>query len=156
MARYEFLTTWCVDASIDAVFDVLNDSAGYPRWWKGVQSVEKLESGDESGVGELDRFTWRSVLPYSLGFDMRVTRVMRPYLIEGRANGELEGVGSWRLYEGQGTAVVYDWRVRTTKLWMNLFGPLARPAFMWNHDLVMRQGGRGLADELGATLLLCD
>ena len=154
MARYEFLTTWCVDAPIDAVFDVLNDSAAYPRWWKGVQGVEKLESGDESGIGEVDRFTWRSFLPYSLGFDMRVTRVVRPYLIEGRANGELEGIGSWRLYEGQGTAVVYDWRVRTTKLWMNLFGPLARPAFIWNHDFVMRQGGRGLAKELGAPLLL--
>ena len=132
MARYEFLTTWCVDAPIDAVFDLLNDAAGYPRWWKGVQSVEVLEPGDEDGVGELDHFTWRSVLPYSLGFDMRGTRVERPHLIEGHATGELEGVGTWRLYEGQGTAVVYDWRVRTTKRWMNLFGPLARPVLL--HD----------------------
>ncbi len=74
----------------------------------------------------------------------------------GHASGELEGVGTWRLYKGDGVAVVYDWRVRTTKPWMNVFGPLARPAFSWNHDVVMRQGGRGLAAELGATLLLCD
>jgi uncharacterized protein YndB with AHSA1/START domain len=156
LARYEFLTTWCLDAPIEAVFDVLQDSTAYPRWWKGVQSVEVLEQGDDLGIGELDHFTWRSVLPYSLGFDLRVTRVERPYLIEGLANGELEGKGTWRLYEGQGTAVVYDWRVRTTRLWMNLFGPLARPAFAWNHDLVMREGGSGLAAELGATLLLHD
>jgi uncharacterized protein YndB with AHSA1/START domain len=156
LAHYEFLTTWCVDAPIGAVWELLNDSAGYPRWWKGVQSVEILEQGDELGVGERDHFTWRSVLPYSLDFDLRVTRVEPPYLIEGRANGELEGVGTWRLYEGQGTAIVYDWRVRTTKLWMNVFGPLARPAFAWNHDLVMRQGGIGLAAELGAGLLLHD
>lgn len=156
MARYEFLTTWCVDAPIEAVYDVLKDAAGYPRWWKGVQSVEVLEQGDEDGVGEVERFTWRSALPYSLSFESRVARVERPYLIEGHASGELEGVGTWRLYEGQGTAIVYDWRVRTTKLWMNLFGPLARPAFMWNHDVVMRQGGHGLATELGAQLLLHD
>ncbi|MDX6652231.1 MAG: hypothetical protein QOJ38_1012 [Solirubrobacterales bacterium] len=156
MVSYEFLTTWCVDAPIEAVFDVLNDAAGYPRWWKGVNSVEVLEPGDESGVGELDRFTWRSVLPYSLSFDLRGTRVERPHLIEGHATGELEGVGTWRLYEGQETAIVYEWRVRTTKLWMNLFGPLARPAFAWNHDIVMRQGGEGLAAELRATLLLHD
>ncbi|HWF35360.1 MAG TPA: hypothetical protein VG295_08300, partial [Solirubrobacteraceae bacterium] len=112
--------------------------------------------GDELGIGELDRFTWRSLLPYSLAFDLRVTRVVRPYLLEGRATGELDGVGTWQLYEGQGTAVVYDWRVRTAKPWMNLFGPIARPAFAWNHDLVMRQGGRGLAAELGTTLLLYD
>lgn len=89
-------------------------------------------------------------------FRLRVTRIERPYLIEGRASGELAGVGTWRLYEGHGTAIVYDWRVRTTKWWMNLFGPLARPAFSWNHDVVMRQGGKGLAEELGATLLVQD
>jgi hypothetical protein len=104
-------------------------------------------------VGELDRFIWRSVLPYSLGFDLRVTRVEPPYLIEGHATGELEGVGTWRLYQGQGVAIVYDWRVRTTKPWMNILGPLARPAFAWNHDVVMRQGAEGLAAQLGATLL---
>ncbi len=93
------------------------------------------------------------MLPYSLGFDLRVTRVERPYAIEAHATGELEGIGTWRLYAGQGTAIVYDWRVRTTKPWMNIFGPLARPAFMWNHDFVMRQGGEGLAAELGVRLL---
>lgn len=154
MGQYEFLTTWCLDAPIEAVFDVLNDSAGYPRWWKGVQSVEVLEARD--GVGRLDRFSWRSVLPYSLSFDLRTTRVERPHLIEGRASGELEGVGTWRLFEGRGTAVVYEWRVRTTRPWMNIAGPLARPAFAWNHDLVMRQGGYGLATELGATLVAHD
>jgi uncharacterized protein YndB with AHSA1/START domain len=156
MADYRFLTTWCLDAPIEAVFDLLSDTAGYPRWWKGVRSVQVLERGGELTLGELDRFVWRSVLPYSLGFDMRVTRVQRPYLIEGHASGELEGVGTWRLYEGQGVAVVYDWRVRTTKRWMNAFGPLARPAFTWNHDLVMRQGGHGLAAALGARLELHD
>jgi uncharacterized protein YndB with AHSA1/START domain len=156
VADYEFVTTWCTDAPIEAVFDLLKDSAGYPRWWKGVLSVERSEQGDELGVGALDHFTWRSVLPYSLGFDLRVTRVERPYLISGDASGELEGVGTWRLYEGDGVAIVYDWRVRTTRQWMNAFGPLARPAFAWNHDLVMRQGGKGLAAELGATLLVHD
>jgi uncharacterized protein YndB with AHSA1/START domain len=156
VAEYEFLTTWCIDAPIEAVFDLLRDSARYPSWWKGVVSVELLSQADEMGVGALHHFTWRSALPYSLGFDMRVTRVKRPYLIEGHASGELEGVGTWRLFEGEGVAVVYDWRVRTTKRWMNIFGPLARPALSWNHDIVMRQGGRGMAAELGGTLLLND
>jgi uncharacterized protein YndB with AHSA1/START domain len=156
VARYEFLTTWCIDAPIEAVFDVINDAAGYERWWRGVQSVELLEAGDDIGIGERDRFVWRSVLPYSLGFDLRVTRVARPHLIEAHASGELEGVGIWRLYEGDGTAVVYDWRVRTTRAWMNILGPLARPAFVWNHNLVMRRGGEGLARQLGARLLAHD
>ena len=39
---------------------------------------------------------------------------------------------------------------------MNLLGPVARPAFAWNHDLVMRQGAFGLAHRLGATLVAHD
>jgi uncharacterized protein YndB with AHSA1/START domain len=154
VADYEFLTTWCLTAPIDRVFDVLHDEASYPQWWKGVKSVEILEPSGDGGVGQLARYSWRSVLPYTLTFDARVSRVEKPYLMEGQARGELEGVGLWRLYEGpDGTAVVYSWNVRTTKAWMNALGPLPRPVFRWNHDLVMRQGGVGLARRLGATLL---
>jgi len=157
MADYEFLTTWCVSAPIESVFGVLHDEATYPQWWKGVQAVKILEPGNGDGVGQVARYSWRSVLPYTLTFDARVSRVERPYLMEGHATGELEGVGLWRLYSGpDGTAVVYSWRVRTTKAWMNALGPLPRPAFRWNHDLVMRQGGFGLARRLGASLLLHD
>jgi hypothetical protein len=39
---------------------------------------------------------------------------------------------------------------------MNALAPLARPAFAWNHDWVMRNGGRGLAGLLGCRLLASD
>lgn len=156
MADYEFLTTWLLDAPIEPVFDVLHDAKRYPEWWRGVRRVEMLSEGDEDGVGELDRFSWRSLLPYTLEFDMRIVRVERPYVIEGTATGELEGSGTWRLFAGPCTAVTYEWRVRTTRAWMNAVGPLARPAFAWNHDFVMRQGGHGLARLLDAQLLAHD
>jgi hypothetical protein len=43
--------------------------------------------------------------------------------------------------------------VRTTKRWMNLAAPLARPVFRWNHDWVMRNGAEGIAELLGCRLL---
>ena len=157
MADYDFLTSWCVDAPIERVFAVLQDSAAFPEWWKGVTAVEVLQPGDAEGVGEVARYSWRSVLPYTLRFDSRITRVEPPYLIEGHATGELEGIGVWRLFAGpDSTAILYAWQVRTTKAWMNVWGPLARPAFRWNHDRVMQQGGVGLAQRLGASLLLHD
>lgn len=153
MGQYEFVTTWCVDAPIDRVFWALEDSARWPEWWQGVRSAELLEDGDENGVGRLWRYVWRSRLPYNLEFDSRVTRLERPWLIEGQAEGELTGIGRWRLFEGRGTAVVYEWNVRTSRAWMNAFAPLARPVFAWNHDVVMRQGAEGLARLLDAPLL---
>ena len=51
------------------------------------------------------------------------------------------------------TAVLYEWHVQTTKRWMNLLGPVARPVFEYNHDVVMRWGGEGLAGDLDCNLL---
>jgi uncharacterized protein YndB with AHSA1/START domain len=153
VGQYEFLTTWCLDAPIDRVFSAIEDSARWPEWWQGVRSAELLEEGDENGVGRLWRYVWRSRLPYNLEFDSRVTRLERPWLIEGQAEGELAGIGRWRLFEGRGTAVVYEWNVTTSRRWMNALAPLARPLFAWNHDVVMRQGAEGLARLLDAPLL---
>jgi uncharacterized protein YndB with AHSA1/START domain len=159
LARYEFLTTWLLDAPLDPVWETIYDAHSYPRWWRGVEAVVELEPGDENGqgVGHVARYTWRSRLPYRLEFDMRVTRVERPNLLAGQASGELEGEGTWRFYEGPaGTAVTYAWNVNTTRPWMNHLAPLLRPAFAWNHDVVMRQGGEGLARLLGARLIGSD
>ncbi|MEA2130343.1 MAG: hypothetical protein QOJ85_3234 [Solirubrobacteraceae bacterium] len=154
MAAYSFLTTWCVDAPIQPVWDLISSSERYPEWWKGVRNVTPLEPGGVNGVGALSRLEWRSKLPYSLEFDLRVTRSQPPYLIEAQASGELEGIGVWRLYDGPlGTAVIYSWDVSTTRRWMNRLAPIARPAFAWNHDYVMRQGAQGLATQLGAELV---
>jgi len=157
MARYQFLTTWCLQAPRNDVFEAVHDAERYPEWWKGVERVVELTPGDDDGVGSLSRYTWRSRLPYRLEFDMRVVRVERPHLLEGRASGELEGTGLWRFYEAaEGTAVVYAWKVDTTRRWMNAAAPLLRPAFAWNHDVVMRQGAEGLARRLGARLVARD
>jgi hypothetical protein len=33
-----------------------------------------------------------------------VTAIEKPFFVEAEAEGELAGVGRWRLYEGRGTA----------------------------------------------------
>jgi hypothetical protein len=116
--------------------------------------VEEKAAGGECRVGSCYRVEWRSRIPYSIEFDFTVEEVDEPALMSGRAEGDLNGHGRWRLLEEGGvTAVLYEWNVHTTKPWMNLIAPLARPVFDWNHDLVMRWGGEGLARELGAPLL---
>ena len=154
MAEYAFLTVWRVAAARDSVFEVLHASERWPEWWDGVESVEKLEDGDSDGRGSLGRYAWRSAFRYRLEFEMRITNVERPRRMDGAAVGELTGTGVWRLYEDDGgTAVLFEWRVRTTRWWMNALAPVARPVFRWNHDRLMRAGGRGLARRLGVELL---
>ena len=39
----------------------------------GVRRVEKLEHGNGDGVGALYRHEWRSVVPYPVRFETRIT-----------------------------------------------------------------------------------
>jgi Polyketide cyclase / dehydrase and lipid transport len=152
--RYRFLTTWLLETSRAAAWDVLQDPCGWPEWWRGVVRVSQLDRGDEQGVGCTYRVAWRSRVPYLLEFDFTVRRVDPPCCMAGDASGDLEGSGVWRLFEQDGvTAVLYDWDVTSTKRWMNLVGPVGRPVFEYNHDAVMRWGGEGLARRLGTRLL---
>jgi uncharacterized protein YndB with AHSA1/START domain len=157
MRSYSFLTTWILDAPRERVWEAIWSSERWPQWWRGVERVETLEPGGPDGVGKLAQYVWRSRLPYDLVFDMRTIAVDAPHLLEGEASGELVGEGRWRLFaEDSATAVTYEWNVDTGKRWMNTLAPLARPAFKWNHDWVMRNGATGLATLLGCRLLAGD
>lgn len=153
-AHYALATEWLIAAPVDRVFDALAEPQRWPQWWRYVKSVESIAAGDADGIGAVWRYTWSSRLPYRLAFDMTTTDAHRPDRIEGRASGELTGVGRWHLArEGDVTRVRYDWIVTTTKRWMKSLSPLLAPLFAWNHDQVMAAGARGLASHLGVPLL---
>jgi len=150
MSEYEFVTIWQFDAPIAKVWEEIKHSESWNEWWKGVIRVEELKKGDENGLGSIRRSTWKSKLPYTLEFDSEIIRIDHLKLIEARAFGELEGSGVWHFFDQSDgkTRVQYDWKVKTTKPWMNLIAPLARPFFRWNHDVIMGWGEEGLRKRL--------
>jgi uncharacterized protein YndB with AHSA1/START domain len=151
---YSFVSHWLLEAPVDAVWGAIYDAEKWPRWWKYVRNVMLLQPGDGNGVGAVRRTTWTTALPYSFTFDTRSTRVERPRMLDLDAFGDLEGTGHWELAtHGDLTEVRYDWNVRTNKPWMNDLAPLLRPAFAWNHDVIMTRGGRDLARYLGVRLV---
>jgi uncharacterized protein YndB with AHSA1/START domain len=148
---YSFETTWKFNAPLEKVWNEINSPLEWSKWWKGVESVVDLQHGDELGVGSVKRFTWKSKLPYRLSFDSKVVSVDPMKRIEGVAFGDLDGVGVWTFAGQNGsTTVKYFWTVKTTKPWMNLLAPIAKPIFEWNHDVIMEWGREGLAKKLEA------
>ncbi|MFT3743394.1 MAG: SRPBCC family protein [Pyrinomonadaceae bacterium] len=152
MSDYLFVTDWHFDAPLERVWDVIEAADKWPEWWKGVLSAREISPGDENGIGSIRRTVWKSALPYKLEFDTEVIRIERHRLIEARAFGELDGLGLWQFEatDANKTHVRYDWTVKTTKAWMNLLAPVARPFFRWNHDTIMRWGEEGLRRRLSS------
>ena len=147
--QFNLVSDWSVGAPVDRVWAELVTPDKWPDWWRAVKRVVMLREGDANGVGAERRFTWGTALPYEVSFDMRATRIEPMSVIEGRASGELVGLGRWTLRpDGTGTHVRYEWQIELNQPWMRTFAPLLRPAFTWNHNVVMGWGYEDLRKRL--------
>jgi uncharacterized protein YndB with AHSA1/START domain len=154
MADYHYVSTWRLQAPIEQVWNAISDLEHLPAWYPAVQEVQTLTPGDEQHVGARVRYVIKGRLPMRLAFEATITRVVPPRELELRAEGELAGTGSWDLeQQDEVTSARYTWDVRTTKPWMNLASPVARPLFTWNSKGVMLEAGQGLARFLQVPLV---
>ena len=154
--HYNFITRWKIKAPLEHVWNAIYDSEQWPNWWKGVMEVNEISNGDAEGINSVKEYVWKSRLPYTLAFKMKLKKKEQFKMLSGDAFGELEGTGTWYFGEKNGiTFVQYDWKVLTNKAWMNTFSFFLKPAFNYNHNIVMRWGAEGLAKKLNAELISC-
>lgn len=149
--EYSFITKWKTSAPVHEVWETIRLSLEWPQWWKSFISVIELEPGDEMGIGSIRRYTLKSPTQYKLTFDLLLTDRVENKLLKGVASGELAGEGIWhfRVLDGI-TYIECHWNVRTTKVWMNALAFILRPAFQYNHRLVMKKGAKYLEKKIGA------
>jgi carbon monoxide dehydrogenase subunit G len=156
-ADYHYVSTWQFRAPIDRVWAAISDLEQLPAWYPAVHQVQTLAPGDDEGVGARVRYVIKGRLPMRLAFEGTITRVDPPRGLDVRAEGDLQGIGRWDLdQQGDLTSARYTWDVRTTKPWMNLVAPVARPLFAWNSKGVMLEAGQGLARFLEVPLVAAE
>jgi uncharacterized protein YndB with AHSA1/START domain len=110
MAEDHFVGTWQIQAPIERVWEEICHAGRWPSWWPDVAGVDELEPGAADGVGKRLHLLFRTRPPYTLGFDVCVTRVQPPSTLEAEATREFEGVGRWTLTSADGgTLVRYTW-----------------------------------------------
>jgi hypothetical protein len=136
---YRFRSAWSLDSAPGQTFDVLADLGSYPLWWREVREARQV--GERAA-----ELRCRSLLPYDLVFEAhhntedRDAGVLRADLV-----GDLDGTVGWRVAaDGPGTRLVYEQEVVVRKPLLRGLAPVARPAFLANHALMMRSGRRGL------------
>lgn len=155
MAHYQFESEWELTAPIESVFELLSHPEDFTSWWPSVKRSRLLVEGDEKGLGARAAYTLQSPLLYSMAFEARAVEVERPLRIHTLVRGDLVGTGTYLLEadEGARTRVGFSWHVSTTKPWMNIIAPVAKPLFVWAHRHVMSEGAAAMASRLGARLL---
>jgi carbon monoxide dehydrogenase subunit G len=154
MADYHYVSTWQLQAPIEQVWTAISDLEQLPTWYPAVKEVQILAPGDDQQVGARVRYVIKGRLPLRLAVEATITRVDPPREAELRAEGELAGTGRWLLdQQGEVTTVRYLWDMRTTRPWMNLVAPVARPLFTWNSKGVLLGAGKGLARFLEVPLV---
>ncbi|MFP5222422.1 MAG: SRPBCC family protein [Acidobacteriota bacterium] len=151
MAQFDLITLWRIGSGLADVWDAVAHPEHWPDWWPGLESAVELDRGGVDGIGNLHRFIWKGVLPYTLTTDIRTMRIEPLRLIQGAASGDVAGIGVWRFAARDGLTVVrHEWRVRITPRWLHVLSDLARPLVCWNHGKIMEWGAHGLARRLGA------
>ena len=153
MASYHFTTHIDVTASRDEVWAIVFDPQRLAECWSYLDGVDELTEGDATRLGARYELRMRTALPYRLQFTTEIVRIEPPVLLETVADGELRGRGRWTVHEGEVTRVTYEWLVQTTRPWMNVLAPVARPVFSWNHDMLMEDFAAGLATATDSRLV---
>ncbi|MFD9322873.1 SRPBCC family protein [Streptomyces sp. NPDC060053] len=143
--RYRFRSLWALPAPPARVYDALERVEDYPRWWRQVREVNRVDSA--TGVLRI-----RSLLPYDMTFTAReVRRDAVAGVLEVAMTGDLDGWARWTVTaDGSGTLARYDQVVQVDKPLLRRLAVPGRPVFRLNHRLMMRAGRRGLAAYLEA------
>ncbi|MFF7314151.1 SRPBCC family protein [Streptomyces sp. NPDC008137] len=143
--HYRFRSLWPLTAPPDAVYEALGRAEDYPRWWRQVRQVTRLD--ETTGVIRI-----RSVLPYDMTLTAReVRRDPAAGVLTTALSGDVEGWARWTVTPlGPGSLARYDQVVSVTKPLLRRLAVPGRPVFRANHALMMRSGRRGLVRHLEA------
>ena len=140
---------WLIRGPIDVVFDLLTHAKDYPTWWS--PCFRSAESDDEVAVGARSHLRVRARLPYELVWDITLTELDRPKVVEVdtivRLSGRfpLRGPIRYTLAEGpDGIEVVNDQIIVSERRLPWPLRAFLQRAFAYNHAWAFRIGGRGL------------
>lgn len=142
--NYNFTSVWHINSPLAQAEAAIQDVANWPRWWPSLTTVN-IQKETTSLIGSEANLSWRAALGYMLQLQITITERKPGSKLAFTSEGDLTGGGEW-LFVGKGsqTAMTINWRVSTTKPWMNLLAPLLKPVFIASHHKVMRDGEKGL------------
>ncbi|HEY7067638.1 MAG TPA: SRPBCC family protein [Chloroflexota bacterium] len=140
---------WLIDGPIETVYHFVSHGRTYPEWFPVFLDAQGDDG--EVRVGASIRYHVKALLPYHLHWDVRVTRLEPPHLVETNTTVSLSGrfrLSGWVRFTLRAVAgrveVLNEQEMVSEQALPGPLRALATRAFAFNHDQAMAGGGRGL------------
>ena len=142
--NYNFKNIWIVSGNLKDAEAAILDMYSWSKWWEGLIDAT-ITNPDVNVIGTKITAKWKSTFGYQLKTQLTITGYKPGEMIIFNSEGDLRGEGSWsfKALSDTETSMEIIWNVATQKAWMNLFGPLLKPAFIYAHNKLMNEGEAG-------------
>ncbi len=114
--HYDFTDVWIVPATIDFAWRMVDDVAGWPKWWPDYRFAE-IVSKVKHGPGTRWHVKVKSDLPYTVDFEFTVLAHQAPTYVSTRVQGFFEGEIDWGLEQLPGNQTRLTLHERTESKW---------------------------------------
>lgn len=144
--RYEFIDVWIVPVDRDFAWRMIDDVAGWPKWWPDYRLAE-IVSQVRHGAQTKWHVKVKADLPYTLDFNFTVLIHEPPAYVRTRVEGFFVGEIDWRLEEEASAVTRMTLHEQTETTWplINLTARLGgRRLLESNHRAAMRRGELGM------------
>jgi uncharacterized protein YndB with AHSA1/START domain len=136
---FEFDRSWRFDVPVEQLWDALAATDDYPRWWSW---LDHYEAGPLE-AGTVATFRVRPPLPYTLSFSVTVDEVIPKQRVIATVGGDVEGPARLEIEAvAAGSRARLSWELALRHRFLARIEPVARPAMLWGHDVVVSMGVR--------------
>ena len=148
---------WLIEGPIETVYYYVSHGRTYPEWWSVFRDAESTD--DAAAVGSRIRYHVKALLPYHLYWDVTVTHLEPPHLIQTATRVSLDhrfGLAGWVRFrlaqQGALVEVVNEQEMRADRRLPGPLRALTGRLFAFNHDRAMASGERGLQRAVRASV----
>ena len=148
--RYDFTDIWTIPAGIDYAWRMVDDVAGWPKWWPDYRFAA-IVSDIKHGPGTRWHVRVKSNLPYTVDFEFTVLVHEPPTYVRTRVQGFFDGEIDWRLDRLAGNQTRLTLHEQTETRWalINLVARVGgRKLLTQNHAAAMRRGEVGMLEAI--------
>lgn len=134
---FRFDRTWEFPVPVERLWDMLERTDQYPRWWSWLREFEA--DGFESGAHA--ELVIQSPLPYALRCTIQIDHLRAQDVVETTVSGDLCGPARLEVRpRADGCAARLVWSLTPGTFVLRQLAVIGRPAMVWAHDRVVDTG----------------